>query len=161
MTFEQITELASKHTRALRLFSEIFKNKKQKSKFKYIAPIKLAGFSRKQAELLHFYTNNWMWKHCIDPNKRNKGGRPAIDNNTIRKLNIHIEKNSTVASNRFLKNECAFYRHCAIKTEYETFSMKYKLSYSSFYKYMQKKYKKSHRLTDLCEYCELNKVFQL
>ena len=42
-----------------------------------------------------------------------------------------------------------------INEAYESFIYKNELSFSSFYKYCEDKYKKPHRLTDLCEYCEI------
>ncbi len=36
-----------------------------------------------------------------------------------------------------------------------------KLSFSTFYKYVENQFKKPHRFSDLCEYCEHYKVINL
>jgi hypothetical protein len=42
----------------------------------------------------------------------------------------------------------------SITEAYQLFPNKDQLSFSSFYKYIEDKYKHPHRLTDLCDYCE-------
>ena len=78
----------------------------------------------------------------------------------VQSINKHIENNSAVAANRFLKkqDQCARYREFPIRNYYENFLNKKKISYSSFIKHIGKKYKKPHRFSDLCKYCEHNKV---
>ena len=61
--------------------------------------------------------------------------------------------------NRYLKKaECnAFIRHVSITEAYQKFPSKDSLSFSTFYKYIDDKFKKPARLTDLCDYCEFGK----
>ena len=101
-----------------------------------------------------------MWNNCTNLEKRDKGGRPKINQTEIENINAHVGIGSTVASNRYLKKlkSCASYRQISIKKSFETFPRKSSLSFTTFYKYILKKYKNPHRLTDLCEMCELNKV---
>ena len=101
-----------------------------------------------------------MWTSCLNINDRNQGGRPEISLLKVKQINDHLEKNSTVAANRFLKKlkVCANYRHLSLRESYQTMRNKEDVSYSTFYKKIQKKYKKPHRLSDLCRYCEVNKV---
>ena len=61
-------------------------------------------------------------------------------------------------SEKLKHKTCAKYRSLTLRRSYETFHLKKCLSYSSFYKHIQKKYVKPHRFSDLCIYCENNKV---
>ena len=157
---EKVFEIAQHQTKALNTFADLFNGEKQKLKFKYLFPIKSSGLNINDARKLGFKVSKNMWKNCSNVLKRNNGGRPKTLASVKKALNQHIESNSAVASNRYLKKlgTCVFYRNISIKASYENFKGKEMISYSGFYKHMQKKYKKPHRFTDLCEYCELNKV---
>jgi hypothetical protein len=75
-------------------------------------------------------------------------------------INKHVEKISNVASNRFLKkiNSTAFYRQTSLTEAYQKYQNSERaISFSTFYNALIKKYKKPHRLTDLCQYCEIFK----
>jgi hypothetical protein len=72
-----------------------------------------------------------------------------------------MESLSSLASNRIVKipgrSVNAMYCSKSIKEAYKTFPNRANIPYSSFYKYISKKLKKPHRLTDLCDYCEHGK----
>ena len=160
LSTEEISQLVSKQTKALKLFGQVFNENR---KWINAWPLKEAGFTLQQARGFNFNVSQWMWLNRGQREEGKKTGRPAVDKNTIIALNKHIQKDSTPASNRFLRKlkVCAMYRHFSIRNHYKTFvgpPRKEKLSYSSFYKYMIKKYKKPHRLTDMCKWCEKNKV---
>jgi len=171
LTPSEIMEVASRQKSALEGFAELFGQSASKNKHKFIWPLKKAGFTYVEAHNLNFRVSRWLWNKCDDQTERTNGGRMKVSNEIIKSLNDHIEKDSYVASNRFLKkiNECAMYRHYALKDHYASFPAKRtsasrrknqvgKISYSSFYKYTSKKYKNPHRLTDMCKWCEQNKV---
>ena len=99
-------------------------------------------------------------KSCSNTTERNKGGRkPIKDTQLAFDLNKHMENMSTIAANRFLIKEKAnaFNRHDTLRLCYESFPQKHLLSYSAFVNNMAKKFKKPHRLSDMCETCEQGK----
>ena len=153
-------DLISKYELALKQFAKMFNNEKLKYKYKLLTPIRKAGLTKKQAEKLDFKISKRMWQSCLNENVRNQGGRPKLDKSLIQRVNEHLDENSTTAANRFLKKQksCAKYRSLTLRRCYESFHLKKSLSYSSFYKHIQKKYVKPHRFSDLCVYCENNKV---
>ena len=67
---------------------------------------------------------------------------------------------SSIAANRFLKkiNSNAFYCDTSLLEAYSNFDLNSEMSFSSFYKYVGDEFKKPHRFSDLCKYCEHNKV---
>lgn len=75
-----------------------------------------------------------------------------------------MENLSNIASNRVIKSkeikgEHVNVRYCSmsISEAYHCFPNKFEISFSTFYSYVGNEFKKPHRLTDLCEYCELGK----
>ena len=160
LTSKEKIVIASKYVSALKNYANIFNSKKQKIKHKYIYPIRKAGFTMKEAIELDFKVCKRMWSNCLNREKRNKGGKPKLKSFFIHKINSHLTKNSEIAANRFLKlqKENAMYRSVTISDAYNNYKYKENISLSTFYKYIGKKFKKFHRLTDLCCYCELNKV---
>jgi hypothetical protein len=172
LTPYEIMEIASRQKNVLIEFGKIFEQTSSKNKHKFIRPVKKAGFSFTEAHDLNFGVSKWLWDKCMDHSIRQTGGRKKHPAEIIKALNSHIDKDSYVASNRYLKkiNECAMYRHYAMRNHFTNFPAKRTseairqksqygtISYSSFYRYASKKYKKPHRLTDMCKWCELNKV---
>ncbi len=156
----EINQIAAKHILALRHFSTLFNTEKQKQKHKFISPIRKAGFSIKEASFLNFKVSQYLWKNCLVLNKRKLGGRPKLDAFLISKINSHISANSSIAANRYLKRQSTsvMYRNSTIIESHRTFAFRKVVPFSSFYKYIEKKFKKPHRLSDLCDYCEENKV---
>ena len=71
-----------------------------------------------------------------------------------------MSNNSSIAANRYLKRHSTsvMYRNSTIIEAHRTFAFRKAVPFSSFYKYIEKKFKKPHRLSDLCDYCEENKV---
>ena len=160
LTSDDKNALAAKHFRALSLFGEMYNTKKKKLKHKYLYPVRKAGFSILEAKNMNFLTNKYMWKSCLNRRKRNNGGHPKLDNSLIEKINSRVAENSTIAANRYLKkqNQNALYRNSTLKEAYNNLPEKNKLSYSSFYLHLDNRFKKPHRLSDLCDYCEYKKV---
>ena len=73
----------------------------------------------------------------------------------------YMEDISSIAANRYLKkiDKNAFYCNISIIEAYSKSDFCNTLSFSTFYKYVGEQFKKPHRFSDLCEYCENNKVF--
>ncbi len=65
---------------------------------------------------------------------------------------------SSIAANRFLKKKekNAFYCSTSLVEAYSNLNLD--ISFSTFYKYVGDEFKKPHRFSDLCEYCENYKV---
>jgi len=163
LTVEEKYFLVPKLVRLIRNFSEIFNKKKQKKKFKYLNPLKKAGFSFKEAKQFGFMASKWLWQH-LSGGERNLGGRPKLLPIYSYEIKKYFEENCTVAANRFLKlhQKNAFYRHSTLIEAFRKFSPLNNsldmISFTSFKKYIPKYIKKPHRLSDLCAYCVTNKV---
>ncbi len=78
----------------------------------------------------------------------------------VNKINDYMEGISSIAANRYLKkiNKNAFYCNISLLEAYTKFDLNTSISFSTFYKYIGDQFKKPHRFSDLCEYCEKNKV---
>jgi hypothetical protein len=89
-----------------------------------------------------------------------KGGRKPLPNSNILAINRHMESMSSIAANRYLKKNKinAFYCSTSLVEAYSKFDLE--LSFSTFYKYVDDYFKKPHRLSDLCEYCEHYKTLK-
>ena len=90
-------------------------------------------------------------------------GRKPISKDIILSLNEHLQNNSNVASNRVIctnpkqtesNTVSVRYLNSSLKESYRCFDGKNSLCFSSYCKYIEKIYKKPHRLTDICRYCE-------
>ena len=79
----------------------------------------------------------------------------------IRKsIEEHMISISDIAANRYLKklDKNAYYCQISLLEAYSKLEINTQLSFASFYKYVGDEFKKPHRFSDLCEYCEHNKV---
>ncbi len=91
-------------------------------------------------------------------------GRKPLKQNIKNTNSTHMESISSIAANRYLiklqKN--AFYCECSLVEAYSRFQSnsgkELDISFSTFYKYVGNEFKKPHRFSDLCEYCEQYKV---
>lgn len=152
--------MISKYVKALKKYSDIFNKAKQKEKFKLLYPLKAAGFSLNESRKLNFKASKRLWNSCSDILERNPGGRPRINSDIVKEINCHVLKNSSFAANRFLKkeNENALYRNMSFIRLYHTFPLRSTIAFSTFRKNIRNIYKKPHRFSDLCDYCEKGKV---
>jgi hypothetical protein len=144
---------------AVNEYSSIFNQYKPKERYKYLIPIKKAGFTLIEANKLGFNVGKKLWKSNLSLN-RNKGGRPGLHLDYKNSIKSYFKMNCTVAPNRYLKlqQENVLYRNRTLKDSFNNFSQNSKISFSAFYKNMPKNVKSPHRLSDLCVYCHLNKV---
>ncbi|RNA02663.1 ubiquitin carboxyl-terminal hydrolase 7 [Brachionus plicatilis] len=150
--------LQSKYKTALRYFSRIYNEAKPKDKHQYLYPLRISGLKKKEAESLNFFSTSYMWQKCLNKNIRNIGGRKRLSSFFVDQIENHMKSISTIAANRFLKKKQtnAYYTSTSMLKAYQNFQYK-DISYSSFYKYVDEKFKKPHRISDLCDYCENNK----
>ncbi len=163
LTKKEKSFLASREQEALKYYALIFRNKKEKSRHKYIYPIKKADFSKNEARLLGFDYGKKMWKNCSNQEKRNKGGRKKISSILQKNITSHLYNNSEAAANRYLK-KCqtnSFYRSLTFREIYENFPEKKRISYSCFRSYIGNQFKKPFRPSDLCGYCENLRVINI
>ena len=84
-----------------------------------------------------------------------------IKKEIVESINEHVKSLSHVASNRLIskkdksgEKEAVRYLECTVKDAYRSFKDKDSVNFSTFCRCIEKKYKKPHRLTDLCRYCE-------
>jgi hypothetical protein len=63
---------------AVKDFSTIFNENKPKDRYKYLIPIKKAGFTLIEANKLGFNVGKKLWKSNLSL-IRNKGGRPCLN----------------------------------------------------------------------------------
>ena len=150
-----------KYLLALQNFAFVINQKKAKKKFKYILPLKNAGFSFSETKDLGIMIGRRLWNNTfIGSKERNKGGRPKVSSILINEIKNFFDKNSTMAPNRFLKlqQKNVMYRNSTFIEDFRSFLYNDNLSFCSFKNYIPKYIKKPCRLTDLCMYCQLNKV---
>ena len=170
LTSEEKQSINKDVFRAMRNFSLLSNSVKQKERFKYIRCLKEARLSLDFSKNLGFKASKHLWSTCLRTVPRNKGGRPKIKVEVQKLINEHLENSSSVASNRTIKDksgEKISARYCedTIKEAFKKFNNRIlsrelnceKISFSSFYKYFGTEYKKPHRITDLCDYCEYGK----
>ncbi len=71
-----------------------------------------------------------------------------------------MENHSSIAANRFLKkcDRNAFYCSTSLEEAFSKFVSEPAISFATFYKYIGEEFKKPHRFSDLCDYCENYKV---
>ena len=78
-------------------------------------------------------------------------------------INDHMKNLSSIAANRYLiklkKN--VRYRDGTYRDAFNSYPLKKKISFSTFKNKLCKRYKKPHRISDLCDFCEHGKVFIL
>jgi hypothetical protein len=151
----------SKYENAFVNLSSIFKSEEKYEKYKYAFQIRNAGLKRLEAAKIGFNFSSYMWKRCKFYGPRKNFGRKAIKFLLRQKIETHMKSISSIAANRYLK-KCesnAYYSSVPLVQAYNSFKYKDYLSFSSFYKYVSDKFKKPHRFSDLCDYCEINKVF--
>ena len=159
----EVNSLAVKHTNALKNFAIIFNNEKPKKKFKLLSPLKQADFSLNDVKRFNFKAGAKVWKSCSNLAIRNNGGRPKVELKVVTNIDNHMKSLSEIAANRYLiklkKN--ARYRNTTYKAAFNSYPMKKKITFSTFYKKICKRFKKPHRLSDLCDICQNGKVIHV
>lgn len=161
---EEINLIAVKHTNALKDFALIFNAEMPKKRFKFLIPLKQAGFSLSEVKQLNFKAGGKIWKNCNNDKPRNKGGRPKVKMIITKNINDYMKTVSEIAANRYLikLKRNARYRHGTFKAAFNNYKWKKsfgkKITFSTFYKKICKRFKKPHRLSDLCDICENGKV---
>jgi len=162
---EEISLFNTKHTIALKNFSVVFNSESQKKQYKLLYPLKNAGFSFYEAKMFNFKAGLKIWTNCSNPYPRNQGGRPILNPIISENINKHMETLSEPAANRYLlKSKMnARYRLTTYKTAFNSFTKLSKAQFSlqTFRKKILKRFKKPHRLSDLCDLCEHGKVDHL
>ncbi len=160
LTKEEINQIASEHSLALKYFGDIFNEEKIKNKFRYLSPLKKAGFSLTEAQKFEFKAGEKMWANCTKMIIRKKGGRPKLEQKIVESINEHMKNSSSIAANRYLKKlkKNVRYRDGTYRDAFNSYLLKSKISFSTFKNKICKRYKKPHRISDLCDFCELAKV---
>ena len=163
LTAKEKCLLHVKHTRALQNYGQVYNSTPQKQRHKYLYPLRKAGISIQEARSLGFHATFHMWKSCTRTNERKKGGCPTIPISIREDIDSHMESLSNVAANRYLKRSetNAWYRTISLSEAYDSFQRNDEISFTSFLKYIPGKFKKPHRLSDLCEYCEYNRELKI
>jgi hypothetical protein len=153
--------LASNYVSALRCLSNMYKTTKKNERFKYAVALQQANMSYREAKSLGFGISNRLWTRCRnDRTMRANSGRFPIAEDLVHSINEHMESISSQASNRTVCSAIdnqpigVWYCSMSFRKAYQTFAYREELRYSTFFKYVQKKFKKPHRKTDICEYCD-------
>jgi hypothetical protein len=132
-----------------------------KERYKILSCVKRANISFYESRQAGFQVSKYLWRSCENENPRNMGGRFSLSEEKKIQINTHMESLSSIASNRLVKiggrSVSAMYCSKSIKEAYKSFPDRATIPFSTFYKYISKKFKKPHRLTDLCDYCEHGK----
>lgn len=157
------SDIQHKYLNSLSLMS-IYSNKlPPKERHNIIRPLKQSGLSLKDVKALGFTCSNDLWKSCLEENKRNKGGRRPVSQDILNHINDSLEAYSVAASNRTIKSPITKevipvrYRSDTLVYIYNNSHVSNEISYSTFSKHVAHQFKKPHRLTDLCDYCEYGK----
>lgn len=159
LTEEEKYFLSGKIGESFKKMNEIYNSKgNKKIKRDFLLKFKLAKLSIRKARKFGFKISSSIWK---EKSKFKKLGRPNLSKDMVQDIKEHLEALSEVASNRMIKinkqDISVRYLNTSFSEAYRSFKRKNELSFSTFYSYIGKQYKKPHRLTDLCEYCELGK----
>ena len=94
-----------------------------------------------------------------------KRGKKGVSPELFFHIQAHLKSLSEIAPNKtvlIVKNgkrtfKPARFMKCSFRDAFMTFTERDELSYSCFFSYIGKEYKKPHRATDLCDYCENGK----
>ena len=108
LTVDEKFKLVPRLVAALKKYSDIFNNKKPQKKYKYIRPIKEAGFTKSEAEKFGFKVSKWLWSSSMNKERR-KAGRPKLCSLFTDEIKNYFNNNCTIAANRYLKlQKCNF-----------------------------------------------------
>ena len=135
--------------------------------------LKNSGIGRERIRKYGFNVSKSLWKNCRNGKKRNKGGGQKISEPLREAIKSYLYENSSIASNRLVKNKDkddenfdknvpARYLEGNLIELYKNFPLANQMSKETFFKYLNKsgEFKKPHRLTDLCDYCEKGKELE-
>lgn len=73
LSSNQKMKLQDHYIGALRCYSRLYNSSKDKKKYKYLYPVRVAGISFRKAKELGFNITSHMWSTCLNTEKRNKG----------------------------------------------------------------------------------------
>jgi hypothetical protein len=162
---------------------------KSKSKHHFIRPARHSGLSCGEIRELGFICSDDLWESCVDINERHLGGRPRIVPELINEINEHMENITNIAANRtvvirsyaernprilFKKRKIAQrvesvrYRTTTLNDAFRQYKLlnnnlndqRRNFRFSTFKYYIDKRFKKPFRHTDLCDYCEFGKKLE-
>jgi hypothetical protein len=136
-------ETVSNYRRALRYFGKLFNKTPPKLKHTILYPMKMSGLGLSKSKSLGFKATSWMWESCLSNHKRSKGGRKLLKENEQTRINLFMESISSIAANRYLKKieENAFNCDVSLIEAFGKFENINNISFSSFYKYVNEKFK--------------------
>ena len=158
LTKDEKLKFCQTELNCLKNLKEFYLKSKPSKKRELISKLKKAKLSIRKARMYGFKVSSDMWSKSL---KKNKFPPNKLSLDLINDLNDHLENQSEIASNRTIKidNELVYVRYMkiSISEAYRIFKRKDQLSLSAFFSYVSNKFKKSQRLSDLCEYCELGK----
>lgn len=159
LTTKQKKLYFGKYESSLRHFASLYNTTPQKKRHRVLKPMKLAKFTVPECKALGFKVTHYMWKNSAKSKERNKGGRKNIEKDLEKEINLFMESISRSSSYRFLKkqNTNAYIREKSFTEAYNLFNQSHgeTISFSTFYKYVDEKFKKPHNMADLCDYCEV------
>jgi hypothetical protein len=162
---------------------------KSKSKHHFIRPARLSGLSLQETKELGFVCNKKLWASCLDTNERHQGGRRRTDAELVEEIKVHMESLTNIGANRTVvirnfaeRNPREIYKKRKISQQIENVRYRtttlneafrqYKLRdnhlndqrrnfrFLTFKKYVDKRFKKPQKSTDLCEFCQFGKSIE-
>jgi hypothetical protein len=145
---------------ALSNLSFIYNNKKPISKYQIAFAFRKAKLSLNESISLGFNISERLWsKAKYTQIEAKRGPKRKINEDLKSLIKNHLEKISSPSSNRSIKVKNkglvnVRYLNCSFKESYRSFEYKNIISLSSFLSFIPPEFKKPHRLTDLCNYCE-------
>jgi hypothetical protein len=159
--------MEEKYKNALINIANLFEKKKKIFRpfirKRIINALRISGLSRREVNELNFKVCKYLWSEAKLVKEPSKRGRKEIQVDLKIAIQEHLEKYSNVSSNRSIKfpigndektDIAVQHRNETLEIIYDNFPFKNEIKFSTFCKYIDKKFKKPHRLSDLCEYCE-------
>jgi hypothetical protein len=153
--------------------NKIEKNFSPYVKRKIIRMLRLGGLIRSEAKQLGFKCSKYLWKKCLTMSKPKKRGRKNIPNDLQLAIQDHMETLSKINVNRLIKTSIVNEENIKQKIDvpvklrsetlqecYKSFPFNESLGFITFYKYIDKKFKKYSKFSDLCRICEFEKILK-
>ena len=177
---DDLDDLDIKYKTALSKIGELFQDKQQKyfkplTKRIILKQIRASGITHSDAKSLGFKSSKYLWQICVSTNIPLKRGRNSIIKSypdLVESINSHLDLHSSYSSNRTIKSNYKSaltglredipikYRKRSLKELFNSFKDNNEISFACFCSYIAKEFKKTHRETDLCGYCEKGKVLK-
>ena len=162
LSSSEIDELASKYINVIKTLSVEYNTTAPKDRHNLIRAFRENGFSIYETRALGWNASFNLWHSCGRKESRSLGGASCKSESLISDLYSHLDSMSNISSDRtvqmlfegVLQDVNVRYMKAPVLESYNLFPRQNEISLSSYYNHITKQYKRPHRLSDLCDYCE-------